>query len=118
MPTRPPRQCRKQGCPHTVTGATGYCDTHKGEPYRWEQERENSGQRGYDATWQRLRRRYLALHPFCQDCRERGQVVEATLVHHVVPVLEDRTQRLETGNLRALCARCHAAAHGETEPGG
>lgn len=38
-------------------------------------------------------------------CEECGGI--ATDVHHIVPILEDWSKRLDYSNLQALCDRCH-----------
>jgi 5-methylcytosine-specific restriction protein A len=48
----------------------------------------------------------LAEHPLCQDCEDRGLVVEATQVDHMVAKAKGGQD--EMGNLRSLCASCHS----------
>lgn len=40
-------------------------------------------------------------------CEECGGI--ATDVHHIVPILDDWSKRLDYSNLQALCDRCHKA---------
>jgi 5-methylcytosine-specific restriction enzyme A len=73
--------------------------------------RGTTAQRGYDAQWHKLRRAFLAEHPYCecdtckgQDGRELSQVVD-----HIHPI-EDRPElRLVWDNLRAMSKRHHDA---------
>lgn len=68
-------------------------------------------------AWRDTRNKYLALHPLCEDCKERGIVKAAQCVHHMVEVESGRTDReceqlcFSTGNLRALCFACHSERH-------
>lgn len=67
--------------------------------------------------WQRLRAAYLAEHPLCEDCRQRGKVTAADDVHHVRSFMtatdpgERMRLALDYGNLRALCKVCHQLEH-------
>ena len=53
---------------------------------RYDQARGSAAQRGYDAQWVRYRRMFLAEHPLCAECTQRGERVRATDVDHIVPV--------------------------------
>ncbi|MDE2901799.1 MAG: HNH endonuclease signature motif containing protein [Chloroflexota bacterium] len=61
--------------------------------------------RGYDKRWRRIRDAVLAREPLCRHCAERGRVVAAVLVDHIIP-LPEGTHRVD--NLQPLCTRCHA----------
>ncbi|NOG53131.1 MAG: HNH endonuclease [Planctomycetes bacterium] len=63
--------------------------------------------RGYDRTWRRLRRMYLARHPLCEHCLRYDDVTPATEVDHIVS-LRDGGERLDVNNLQSLCRACHA----------
>lgn len=68
--------------------------------------RPSSSERGYDSEWKRLRDRYIALHPICEnsDCREKAREVD-----HKQPFSGvGDPKRLEWRNLQALCRRHHA----------
>lgn len=65
-------------------------------------------QKGYYQTyaWKKLRKEHIQLEPLCRMCDERGLVVIANTVDHIVP-------RNEGGmdahyNLQSLCETCHA----------
>jgi 5-methylcytosine-specific restriction protein A len=68
------------------------------------------GKSPYDQDWKDLRLEYLADHPLCEDCEERGYVEAAEEVHHMVPISVDPDLRLDWDNLRALCIPDHRAA--------
>ena len=71
------------------------------------------------SQWIRLRKWKLSRNPLCEDCKERGRIVLATEVHHIMPVedglsLADRERLMYAiGNLRSLCHDCHIKAHKE-----
>lgn len=71
--------------------------------------RKPSSQRGYDATWRRLRRQVLEAEPLCRFCRQAGKLTPATVVDHIVPIREAPTRRLDRTNLAPLCTHCHNA---------
>lgn len=60
-----------------------------------------------------MRAWHLAWSPLCVQCEARGLFTPADQVHHIVKFtsLSD-PRRLDRGNLRSLCATCHAAHHG------
>lgn len=47
----------------------------------------------------------------CQECKRYGKSVKADTVHHIIPILEDNTKRLDSKNLISLCANCHNKMH-------
>ncbi|MBL1219128.1 MAG: HNH endonuclease, partial [Planctomycetes bacterium] len=69
--------------------------------------RPSAAARGYDRTWRRLRRMYLARHPLCEHCLRYDDVTPATEVDHIVS-LRDGGERLDVNNLQSLCRACHA----------
>jgi hypothetical protein len=66
----------------------------------------------YDrADWRfRLQPDQLARKPLCEDCKERGEIVAATVVDHVIPHKGDERLFFDPGNLRSLCKTCHDRA--------
>lgn len=46
----------------------------------------------------------------CQHCKEKGLVVQAVSVHHIVSLQTDWSRRLDADNLVALCDKCHNRA--------
>jgi 5-methylcytosine-specific restriction protein A len=72
-------------------------------PKRKEAPRElTTAERGYDATWQKLRRWKLATDPFCAKCG-----TSANQVDHIKPI-NDGGARLDPLNLQSLCISCHS----------
>ncbi len=90
-------------------------------------ERRPADQRERDkwlkrAPWLRCRAHKLSLDPLCQDCRERGELVAAAQVHHVVAREVDPARAYDLDNLRSLCLACHRrqenAEKNHDRPGG
>jgi len=105
------KPCRVPGCP----GLGGACDRHA----KAVEERRGSRQaRGYDAVWERVRRRYLSRHPICCLCGAMAVVADhyptsrRDLVAAGVPD-PDAEHRL-----RPLCLPCHRVETNRHQPGG
>ena len=68
-------------------------------------------------VWKSIRAEYLATHPLCEDCEEKGITRLATEVHHITPISNEtsyprmRALAYDRNNLRALCHECHEATH-------
>lgn len=63
-------------------------------------------------SWKRLRRQKFAdAGGLCEECLRRGIVEQGKEVHHIVPLDEDWSRRLDYDNLILLCPDCHAEAH-------
>lgn len=77
----------------------------------------NSNARGYTYRWKKLRDRFIAQHPYCEECFKQGKIVMATDVDHIVPHKGDRSLLYDEQNLQALCHSCHSRKT-VTEDGG
>ena len=106
--------CAEPGCP--VLTADGRCDAHRASARRAsDRRRPNSRARGYDARWQRTRRRYLAAQPWCE---EPGCTEQATDVDHVDGLGPTGPAGHDPANLRALCHSHHSQRTARDQPGG
>jgi 5-methylcytosine-specific restriction endonuclease McrA len=56
--------------------------------------------------WRKIRRRQLAVEPFCAMCAANGLAVPATVADHVKPHNGD-WQMFLYGKLQSLCKSCH-----------
>jgi len=65
-------------------------------------KRASAPARGYDAAWRRVRKLFLAAHPFCA-CG-----MPATEADHIASVRDRPDLRLSWSNLRAMCKPCHS----------
>ena len=106
MPRKPKRPCSYPGCPELTDGR--YCVPHQKEmDARYEKyERDPATRKRYGRTWKRIRDRYIAAHPLCQQCRKQEKLVAADEVHHIKPLSKGGTHAEE--NLMSLCTACHS----------
>lgn len=107
MPSKPKRPCSFPGCPKLTHGR--FCEEHaKLEARRYEKyDRDPAVRRRYGRAWKRIRDRYIAAHPLCEECKKQGKLTPAEEVHHVIPLSRGGTHA--ESNLMALCKPCHSA---------
>lgn len=116
MPMSAPRMCGHAGCGATATYPDRYCQAHRkdmgGDSARGAARSCGPTGRGYDSTWIKLRRVFLAEHPLCANPYGLHDDLPpfAEIVDHIVPISEGG-ERLDEANLQALCRRCHARKH-------
>lgn len=106
------RVCAEPSCPELTK--RGKCDEHRRQARRAEDKRRgNFRERGYDATYDRNRRRVIGDEDVCWLC---GHVVDKTLpgtdpdgptVDHIKPREHGGTNELS--NLRLAHLRCNSA---------
>jgi 5-methylcytosine-specific restriction protein A len=119
VPSRALRPCKDRDCIALTNDKTGYCPEHtylvKELNKQKEKLRKSARERGYDSTWEKLRKIFLRENPLCQDCLDAGKLTPANEVHHIKKVKEHPELRLVKTNLRALCKACHnrRTANGE-----
>jgi 5-methylcytosine-specific restriction enzyme A len=77
------------------------------ERKEFDQRRGSAARRGYDARWRATRKRFLAIHPLCAECRRLGRVKAATVVDHIVPHKGSANLFWDESNWQALCKKCH-----------
>ncbi len=108
MPRAAPRPCTNPGCGVLVHDGTSRCEKHKYvEARQLDQRRGSSTQRGYGYKWQQAREAYLRAHPLCARHEERGEIVAATVVDHIVPHKGDMSLFWKRSNWQSLCKDCH-----------
>ena len=61
----------------------------------------------YTYRWQQARKKFLAEHPLCVMHEEKGLIVPATVVDHIIPHKEDLILFWDRNNWQALCKECH-----------
>lgn len=106
MVLRSASPCRASGCGALVRDGSGYCPKHAKRTETI--KRESSTQRGYGYAWQKARAGYLRNHPLCRRHQEKGQLVAATLVDHIVPHKGDKALFWDKTNWQPLCDSCHS----------
>lgn len=109
MPRKPKRPCSFPGCPKLTEGR--FCEEHERiENKRYEMyDRNKDTKKRYGREWQRIRKRYVEGHPFCEECFKRGNLVPVDEVHHKKPLAEGGTH--DFMNLISLCSPCHKRLH-------
>ena len=108
MPTAPHKRCSYPRCGNKATvGAR--CEQHKHQRFY---NRVNSGLRGYDHAWHKVRKIKIRHDPCCQICEQHNVDTIATVVHHIKEIETHPELRLVMSNLMSLCHDCHEALHG------
>lgn len=107
MPSRGKRTCASPGCGGFAEyrGRCHKCNAKDAE------FRGTTAERGYDSTWQKLRRMKLARNPLCEmgiKCENKIPDNAATEVDHIIPIRKRPDLRLVMENLQALCRSCHS----------
>lgn len=82
-----------------------------------DKQRGSSSVRGYDWHWRKAAKRFLAKHPLCAKCLERGAVVAATDVDHIVPHRGDHALFWDETNWQSLCHQDHSAKTAQEDGG-
>lgn len=106
LPRKPKRPCSYPGCPKLTEGQ--FCEEHQKLTDRnYEKyQRDPALKKRYGRSWKRIRDRYIAEHPLCEQCEKNGRITPAQEVHHIQPLSRGGTN--EYGNLMALCTSCHS----------
>lgn len=109
MPYKPKHPCAYPGCSELSTGQ--YCEKHKKRAQQLYNiyERDPIIKKKYKGAWKRIRDRYMAAHPLCEDCQKENKYIPAEEVHHVLPLSCGGTH--DDSNLCALCRSCHNKRH-------
>lgn len=72
-----------------------------------QERRGTAAQRGYGYKWQQAREVFLRAHPLCRMHADRGELVPATVVDHIVAHRGDRSLFWKRDNWQPLCKACH-----------
>ena len=81
IPKKPKKPCAYPNCPKLTDGL--YCEEHK--------KITNQQYERYGSAWQKVRDRYVKLHPFCEECFAQGILRRVEHVHHIKPLEEGGT---------------------------
>jgi len=117
LPSRALRPCKDRDCTALTNDKTGYCPEHimlveEFKKQQWREQdkhRDSSHKRGYDSTWEKLRKVFLRENPLCHDCIQHERITPAKEVHHIKKVREYPSLRLVKDNLMGLCKSCHSS---------
>ena len=74
----------------------------------------------HTSEWERVRQAAWARdHGLCVECRKRGRVTVAEIVHHIDELtpanVNDPAKAYGIDNLECVCRECHARLHGYTQ---
>lgn len=50
-------------------------------------------------------------HALCKDCLAKNTITSYNTVHHIIPIKEDWSKKLDIDNLICLCESCHRRRH-------
>ena len=50
-------------------------------------------------------------HALCKDCLAKNTITSYNTVHHIIPIKEDWSKKLDIDNLICLCESCHQRRH-------
>ena len=91
MPYKPKRPCSYPGCPRLTSGR--YCEEHQKiiTAHYNKHQRNPASKRRYGRAWKRIRDRYIAAHPLCEQCKRAGKITPAEEVHHILPLSKGGT---------------------------
>lgn len=111
MPYKPKKPCAYPGCPNLTDKK--YCKEHERlENKRYDRyQRDPAHKKRYGRTWQKIRARYVKLHPFCEMCLKEGKIVPVEQVHHkaMLKIPENMTGVVEEIELFKRVAGDHLA---------
>ena len=106
MPYKPKKPCAHPGCPELTHSR--YCPAHQKQAAQFyeKHQRDPATRKRYGRRWQRIRSRYVAEHPLCEQCLADGKFTPVEEVHHILPLSKGGTH--DTDNLMSLCSSCHS----------
>ncbi|MBE1727410.1 HNH endonuclease [Lactobacillus plantarum] len=68
----------------------------------------------HSIEWRSIRESALKRdHYLCQVCRRNGIIKQGNTVHHIIPIKNDWSKRLDMDNLETICPSCHNQEHFE-----
>ncbi len=108
----PGRGPRYNACPNLVKPGTICPECEPFEKARvraYDKSRGSSGERGYDAQWQKVRELKARREPLCEMCLP--EVVPLDIVHHIKPIETHPELRLVMENLKSVCEKHHNELH-------
>ncbi|MDU3526741.1 HNH endonuclease signature motif containing protein [Clostridium sp.] len=76
-------------------------------------ERDSKYNKFYKSKeWNKVRQLAIVRdHALCKDCLDNNVITPYNTVHHIVPIKEDWSRRLDINNLICLCESCHQKRH-------
>lgn len=100
--------CNHPGCRRAIPPDASYCVLHAPlhinveQCRRYDSARPVSHRFYHTARWQKIRNAFMARHPLCRICYERGIIRQAEVVDHIVEI-SDGGSMIASDNLQSLC---------------
>ena len=117
MVLRAAQECRLPGCHELTREKNGYCIEHQKEMRSYKADKYD---RFYRTKEWLNKRGYIVdrdMH-LCIDCLiNKEDPVEAKIVHHIEPVKDNWSRRLDSNNLISVCDSCHKKIEGRYAAG-
>ncbi|MDU4325701.1 MAG: HNH endonuclease [Clostridium celatum] len=117
MVLRAAQECRLPGCHELTREKNGYCIEHQKEMRSYKADKYD---RFYRTKEWLNKRGYIVdrdMH-LCIDCLiNKEDPVEAKIVHHIEPVKDNWSRRLDNNNLISVCDSCHKKIEGRYAAG-
>ncbi|WIF95133.1 HNH endonuclease [Caminicella sporogenes] len=122
----PKKICNEYGCNKIIDYTEIYCKEHKKINDQRKKQRKKERLKNYDnkrknskewkfyksKEWLYARRAALVRDNYlCQHCLKNNRITLADMVHHIIPIKEDFSKRLQLSNLISLCNSCHEKIH-------
>ena len=107
MPILPPSQCAAFRCKAPAVKGSAYCADHAPKK-RAANDRRAMDSAYRSATWATIRATVLSANPLCLPCKQRGQIVPASIVDHVFPWKRYGRQAFTLNLFNGLCPNCHS----------
>lgn len=109
-------------CGKIIAKADKYCDNCKSKQLEKISARNKHYDRYYRDTkskafynstaWKRLTSIVkIRNNGLCALCYHNGVEAKGSVVHHIVPIRDDWSKRLDTANCIMLCQQCHTKVH-------
>lgn len=80
--------------------------------------RKSATERGYNGRWRKARQTFLSKNPFCKSCHDRGMLIRADVVDHIIPHRGDTKLFWDKANWQPLCTPCHSSGKQKVEARG
>lgn len=107
------KYCGEQGCRNLISSGR-YCADHRRRRKRKRSNYRHSNKSFYNSgVWQRTRDYvYERDKGLCKRCGQFCHGRDAH-VHHIIPIADDETLKLDPTNLKLLCRDCHMIEENE-----
>ena len=109
------RYCIRDGCVNLAIDGSYYCKDHQRKKKR--QGKFQSANKSFyrKDAWRGMRDYiYQRDGARCRECK-KFTYGKSAHVHHVIPISEDPSLKLDEENLILLCPKCHAKIENETK---